>query len=166
MFGSGITYVPYMHHMDPTNTIASIRIPEETRLLKIMLSKMEEGLKLLEEINDPTSKTEELLNLGRFITNTVKSGIHSKEWYIIKTKLFAESDREKLTEILNKMENLLEEERKVVLDTIPLVKQDSRLGWEPSMLYMADERHLEWKLLQLDYTIKEEIGMYKKCVWN
>lgn len=166
MFGSGITYVPYMHHMDPTNTIASIRIPEETRLLKIMLSKMEEGVKLLEEIDNPTSKTEELLNLGRFITNTVKSGIHSKEWYIIKTKLFAETDREKLMEILNQMENLLEEERKVVLDTIPLVKQDSRLGWEPSMLYMADERHLEWKLMQLDYTIKEEIGMYKKCVWN
>lgn len=163
MFGSGITYVPYMHHMDPTNTIASIRIPEEIKLLNIMLSKMEEGVKLLEKIENPTLKTEELLNLARFITNTVKSGIHSKEWYIIKTKLFAESDRAKLMEILNNMEKLLADEREVVLDTIPLVEKDSRLGWEPSMLYMTDKRHLEWKLKQLDYTVNEEIAMYKNC---
>ena len=64
------------------------------------------------------------------------------------------------------MEKLLEEERKVVLDTIPLVERDSRLGWEPSMLYMTDKRHLEWKLRQLDYTVNNEIGLYRKCLNN
>lgn len=166
MFGNEIIYVPYMHHMDPTNTIASIRIKEEIRLLEKMLSYMKEGISYLEKVTNRTDKTDELINLSRFIKNTVKSGINSKKWYILKTKLFAEDDRDKLSEILNEMEKLLMHEQKVVLNTIPQVEADSRLGWEPSMLYMTDKWHLEWKLRQIKYTLESEIGMYKKCVKN
>lgn len=35
-------------------------------------------------------------------------------------------------------------------ETIPLVEADSSLGWEPSMFYVADREHLEWKLRQLE----------------
>ena len=166
MFGNEIVLVPYMHHMDPTNTIGSIRIREEIRLLNIMLSNMQQGVSILEKIKNHNEKTEELLNLSRFIINSVKSGIHSKEWYILKTRLFATDTRGELSAILTEMEQLIKEEQQVVSDTVPLVEADSRLGWEPSMLYMTDKWHLEWKLRQIDYTLNNEIKLYKMCVKN
>ena len=38
---------------------------------------------------------------------------------------------------------------------LPLVEADSRLGWEPSMEYVCDEWHLDWKLKQLESTFRE-----------
>ena len=52
----------------------------------------------------------------------------------------------------------------VVEDTIPLVEADSRLGWEPSMLYMTDKWHLEWKLRQLDYVQNHELVTCRRCI--
>ncbi len=42
-------------------------------------------------------------------------------------------------------------------EAIPLVMVDSRLGWEPSMEYMTDRAHLEWKLEQLRRVVEEEL---------
>ena len=44
---------------------------------------------------------------------------------------------------------MLDDEELNVRETIPLVEADSSLGWEPSMFYVADREHLEWKLRQL-----------------
>ena len=38
---------------------------------------------------------------------------------------------------------------------IPAVEVDSRLGWEPSMEYVCDPWHLDWKLRQMDHTLTE-----------
>ena len=38
-----------------------------------------------------------------------------------------------------------------------IVMVDSRLGWEPSMEYMTDRAHLEWKLEQLRRVVEEEL---------
>ncbi|MGI6355547.1 MAG: hypothetical protein ACOX6W_10680 [Lentisphaeria bacterium] len=46
--------------------------------------------------------------------------------------------------------------------TIPLVEQDSRLGWEPSMEYMTDKSRLEWKIAQVTEVINELIPQYRK----
>ena len=61
-------------------------------------------------------------------------------------------------------EALLNEELENVCDTIPLVEYDSRLGWEPSMLYMTDKWHLEWKVRQVRYVIDSEIGRYRQAL--
>jgi len=44
---------------------------------------------------------------------------------------------------------------------IPLVDCDSRLGWEPSMEYMADRVHLEWKIAQVRHVLDSEIPAYQ-----
>ena len=49
--------------------------------------------------------------------------------------------------------------------TIPLVEMDSRLGWEPSMEYMTDKAHLEWKIRQVRNVLKNEIPQYRKLLW-
>jgi hypothetical protein len=46
--------------------------------------------------------------------------------------------------------------------TIPLVDADSRLGWEPSMEYMTDRAHLEWKIAQMRLVLEEEIPEYRR----
>ena len=40
---------------------------------------------------------------------------------------------------------------------IPLVEADSALGFEASMLYVTDRRHLEWKLRQIDFVVNIEM---------
>ena len=49
-------------------------------------------------------------------------------------------------------------------DTIPLAEADSRLGWEPSMEYIADAAHLRWKIRQTRQVIEEEIPRYIQSV--
>ena len=58
---------------------------------------------------------------------------------------------------------ILLKEKENVLDTIPIVKLDSRLGWEPSMDYTTDEKALKWKLRQLDYELNIKLAMYRKA---
>jgi hypothetical protein len=41
--------------------------------------------------------------------------------------------------------------------TIELVEYDSRLGWEPSMGYVADKSRLLWKIKQLENVLQNEI---------
>ena len=45
-------------------------------------------------------------------------------------------------------------------DTIPLVEFDSRLGYEPSMEYMTDKAHIEWKLNLLRDVMEKELPSY------
>ena len=59
--------------------------------------------------------------------------------------------------------DLMSSERENVLDTLPLVRVDSRLGWEASMEYTTDETGLEWKLRQLDYELNFKIPTYRKA---
>ena len=48
-------------------------------------------------------------------------------------------------------------------ETIPAVECDSRLGWEPSMEYVCDPWHLEWKIRQVESALRE-IATYRKIL--
>ena len=47
-----------------------------------------------------------------------------------------------------------------VKNTFPIVEFDSRLGYEPSMEYMCDPAHLEWKLAQITKVMEFELPSY------
>ena len=81
----------------------------------------------------------------------------------IKQKLSIAKTKENAEKLIDEIENLVKKERLNVLDTIPGVEQDSRLGWEPSMDYTTDERGLNWKLRQLDYELSTKIRLYRKA---
>ena len=78
-------------------------------------------------------------------------------------KLFCAETTHETEKILDSMENILKQECENVKQTIPLVEKDSRLGWEPSMLYMTDRWHLEWKLRHAKYTFSE-IDKYRESL--
>ena len=62
------------------------------------------------------------------------------------------------------MESLLKEEIENARETLPIVDADSRLGWEPSMLYLGDRAHIEWKIRQVEYVLDKEIPYLKKSI--
>ena len=107
-------------------------------------------------------KLDELTNLCHFIRNCVRTGLNAKRWHVLVSRSNATFDTEGLAQVYDEMDALLNAEREVVQDTIPLVEADSRLGWEPSMLYMTDKWHLEWKLRQLDYVQGHELLSYRR----
>ncbi len=142
----------------------SARILQECDSLKKMLACMEKGTELLYSAPVRNENLDRLTNLCHFIRNCVKTGLNAKYWSVLLAKSNATFTVEGLAEIYDEMEKLLDEEREVVRDTIPLVEADSRLGWEPSMLYMTDKRHLEWKLRQLDYVQNHELETCRNCL--
>ena len=66
--------------------------------------------------------------------------------------------------IVDNIEQILLKERENVLDTIPVTRVDSRLGWEASMEYQGDEECLNWKLRQLDHELNFVIPKYRKSI--
>ena len=64
----------------------------------------------------------------------------------------------------NEMIALAEAEIRNAEATIPLVEADSRLGWEPSMEYIGDARHLRWKIKQTRQVIEDELKCYLKII--
>lgn len=161
-FGNGIVTPVYRGMNTGRNAPTPILIKKEIKWLTNMERLIGEGLDCLHTVKNPNDKLLRLINLGEFMRCTTITGINAKKWYVLKCALNYEDDREKLAHILNDMEVLLEKEKENVKNAIPLVQKDSRLGWEPSMEYMTDEDHLKWKIRQLDFVLKTEIGCYNK----
>lgn len=117
------------------------------------LSKMEALLKkgsdaLLPVIDSLTGRQKEnaldLYGIGRFMQYTARTAINTKKWYLLKLDFMKESaDRKAISE---KMETIALDEIENAKSALPLVDRDSRLGFEPSMEYMCDRAHLEWKI--------------------
>lgn len=151
-------YLDVFHKNSLTKvTPLAIRIHDEIASLETMLALMESGTQKLQAIQNPNEKLMRLINLGHFLTNTVKTAIAAKRMYCLRIKLLDTADPEQYGGILDQIEALLLKERENVLDTIPLVERDSALGFEPSMLYITDKKRLEWKLLQLKFVLTVEM---------
>ena len=125
---------------------------------------MNEGTAILESIDNKNEKLLKMINLGKYITNCVQTNIHAKQWHLLKSKVQVTHTRDGLFEIADKMETLLKAERQNAENTIPLVEADSRLGWEPSMLYLGDKEHLEWKIRQVNFVIEKELVYMRKWI--
>jgi hypothetical protein len=143
----------------------SVRINAETEYLYKMLDLMEKGIALMENAPAENKKLDELVNLGKFIRNTVITGINVKKLQKMRYKLLASESKQEMLELLGKIESLVNEEILNAQNTIPLVEKDSRLGWEPRMEYKTDRRHIEWKIRQCKYVLEHEIPACRKSVF-
>ena len=94
--------------------------------------------------------------------NSSKTAVNVKNLYIALEKLHIAGSRETAAELLDEIEAIIRRERENVLDSIPIVQVDSRLGWEASMEYQADEECLNWKLRQLDYELNFTLPKFRK----
>ena len=95
--------------------------------------------------------------LGAFILCCVRTAINVKRWWQLRQELSTAPDGAAAEAVLERLSALAEAEIANARSAIPLVELDSRLGWEPSMEYMADAAHLRWKVEQVRHVIEVEI---------
>lgn len=164
MFGNSICIPTYSAAADYRDSLLSIRLPEEIKSLENMRDTMEQGLLLLESSPVRNEALEYLINLGSFILRSVITGINAKKWHRYKCKLSAAETKQEAEKLLDEMVCLLNYERENAQKTIPYVTADSRLGWEPSMLYMTDQEHLNWKIKQVDSVLNIDIPAYRQAL--
>ena len=152
---------PYLDFSSPP----SLRIDSEIASLKKMKKFIDEGISILDDNRE--GKNEEylkLVNLGRYLSRTVQTGINAKKWHVLKAKIKTENKKEKIISLISEAKELLCEEYDNAISAIPLAEKDSSIGYEPTMDYLGDAEHIKWKLRQLRYVIDTELVEYEKRV--
>lgn len=105
-----------------------------------------------------------MAGIARYIANTLTTTWNSKRWWLENHRLLVEDDPARAEEILNRIEQIAKEEIRNAENTIPLADADSVLGYEPSMDYVADREHLEWKIRQLSSVLEVDIPNFRKGI--
>ena len=152
---SRIAFPEYVVVNDPDGLdIGTRRTVMEIRHLPEIISLWRDGADRIEKLLPRIQarkhdKTIRMIGIARYIANTLTTTWNIKRWWLENNRLLAETDAEKSAEILDRIEQIAKEEIENVRNTIPLVEYDSALGYEPSMDYVADKAHLEWKIRQL-----------------
>lgn len=154
-FGNRILSTKYRPHKPED-------LPGEIGLLERMASRWAAGLACLTRAIElaPAGKQPEanrMLGLGQFIAHCLQTTINTKRWWLLKQQVQEGTDPARVAAALDELVKLGEAEIANAAATIPLVEADSRLGWEPSMEYMTDRAHLEWKIAQVQRVLDEEI---------
>ena len=156
MMGNGIIKTLYQPYENANQSPGILRYPVDLQELDIMLKLWSQGCELLNQLlaNMPQGRKSEngirLLALGRYMENSVRTVINIKKWYLATVRLKTASSVETACELLDQLRTIACDERENVLDTIPYVETDSRLGWEPSMEYVCDRKHLEFALVEIE----------------
>jgi len=156
-------YKPKNGTHQSATAMSGVRIPAEIKRLEAVLSLLRKGCAGLEALAEKNEEMCYLINLGHFMECIVTTGIHAKEWYLTISRLPLESDKDVVNQLLARAEQVLDAERENVLRAFPLVKQDSRLGWDPRMECVCDPARLEWKLKLLKHVKTVELEKIRKC---
>lgn len=169
LFGNRIVIVPYEPGGGSRQSAARARIDVEIDSLRLMTDLWRQGNASLEKALEltPAKKQEEgkrLLILNQFIVHMVQTAINCKLWWKLKQRLNNEPDPVRAGFLLDEMEQLALQEIDNTEAAIPLVNADSRLGWEPSMDYMAGEEQLLWKINQVRTVLDIEFADYRKSL--
>jgi hypothetical protein len=161
-FGAGIIRTFYQPCENENQSPGFLRYPAEIRSLEKMLKLWNEGLQYARAgANSDNGKR--LIALGEFIRNSIITTLNIKHWWRLNTAMVNASNAQEALAILDKIENLAHEEIQNARNTIPVVETDSRLGWEPSMEYVCDKWHLEWKIRQVESALRE-ISAYRNML--
>jgi hypothetical protein len=169
MFGNRIFHTVYGPSNSGRCSLFSFRLPVEIEYLTVMRDSFDEGADLLAEILPRLparlqENTARMIGLGRFMARSAQTTVHVKNWYLQKQKLLTATDAESVRSAVAGLRAVAEAEIQNAEATIPLVQQDSRLGWEPSMEYMCDESHLRWKIRQVRQVLDSELDMYENTL--
>ncbi len=167
--GNGIFFTKYQPLEFAHQSPGFCRIEPEIRNLIKMQELWQEGIAELEKAMEkmPEHKRyagEKMLNLGLFMDGTITTAIHVKQWYLLNMQLRVTAEPGKAKEICADMIALAREEIANAKACIPLVEADSRLGWEPTMHYMTDAAHIQWKIEQVRRVAEEQIPNLMKLI--
>ena len=168
-FGHRIIKTFYQPYENINQAPGNLRYPIELRSLERMRELWEDGIGLMERAVErmPAAKRgtgARELNLGRFILTFIRTGIHIKRWWLLNMRLFNAATAGEGVALIDELEALAQREIANAQSALPLVDADSRLGWEPSMEYVADRRHIEWKLRQMRAMLDGDMEAYRRML--
>lgn len=152
---------PIEIRMSRLHSIPQVGIFHQLKHLVIMREKMNEGLDILMKIENKNDELLSLVNLGRYITANLTTGINTKKFNITRAQMVAETDLDIIEKKLDELEQIARDEIKNAEDSIEIVEADSRLGWEPSMEYLGDAEHIRWKIRQVKYMLASDIAAFR-----
>ena len=150
-------------------SLFSFRLPVEMASLERMRDCFDAGADQLADLLPQLTGTARaelarMANLGRFMARCAQTTLHVKRWYEHKQKLLAAASAAEVRRQVAALQAVGEAEIANSLAAIPLVRQDSRLGWEPTMEYMCDEQHLNWKIRQVRQVLDTELPLYLEAL--
>lgn len=128
--------------------LLNFRINREIKNLTIMHSLVKKAVDILDSLDGKNEKSDYFINLIRYWECCIISGINFKKWYVERCKFYASTNRKKVRKHLDAMKNILYAERENAIKSLEFVDKDSRLGWEPTMCYIASRDNVEWKIEQ------------------
>ena len=122
------------------------------------------GIEMLSAITEkiPERKKDNarrIIAVAEFIRNTIRTAINVKEFYKRKEALLNTHGEER-NKLIDEMIGFCKADIENAKATIPIVEFDSRIGYEPSMEYMCDRAHIEWKLDLMKDLIEKELPSY------
>lgn len=156
-------YPAFPGNDNPYNSIIYQRIPKEIPFLEKARKLMNQGLGIIESVENKNDELLRLINLGKYIVCYLTTGINVKTWYTLKNKLRTVTDKKEIDEIFNELMRSGYDELENAKNTIPLLEVDSRLGWEPKMEYLGGKENVQWKIMQLEYTLENDVPKLRKC---
>ena len=168
-FGGGIVKTLYQPYENVNQPPGAIRYPIELRSLDRLIAMWKEGIALYEAAvaAAPERKREHLsweLNMGRFMLHAFITCRNTKQWWLLNQALVNATKAKDALETLDRIEALAKQEIENARQAIPYVQKDSRLGWEPSMEYVGDEWHINWKIRQVTSVINGDIADYRSIL--
>lgn len=146
---------------------ARARFDYESKNLGQARDLFNEGCEIVRSVIDsiPERKRDNAMRIygiAKFMANTAETAVNIREFFKRKRSLDGATPEEG-NRMLDELRAICLRELENAKATIPLVEFDSRLGYEPSMEYMCDAAHIEWKIkLLLDVIEKEIPSLYKK----
>ena len=174
--GNTITYPVYGYSILRQQWMAgTLDTEENTRKFLYEIQSMrkasalfDEGCDLLLDVLEriPERKRAEatrIYGIARFMANAAKTAANAKDFFYRKKLLEKTDDAKTVNRLLDEIQEICRAELENATATIPLVEFDSALGFEPSMEYMCDAAHLEWKIALLNDVIEKEIpSLYRR----
>ena len=167
-FGGCIIKTLYQPYENINQLPAALRYPNELKGIIEFLRLWDEGICLYEKALAAAPEAykeilERELNMGRFIRCSLQSCFNTKTWYCLNRDLQNITTAEQGLAILDKIVDLANAEIENAKEAMNYVELDSRLGWEPSMEYVGDVWHLDWKIRQVNSALRE-IADYRKIL--
>lgn len=158
-FGYKIIKTLYQPYENYQQAPGFLRYPADIRALTRMLNHWNQGLSEVNKLGNYEA-AELIKALALFIRCEIKTVIHIKRWWLANMRLQTSNSADEALQIMDELDRIANDEEENVRDVMQAVIADSRIGWEPSMEYVCDEWHLDWKLRQME-SVRREMKTYR-----
>ena len=138
----------------------ALRQNAEIRMLRRAVSLMKLGVCEIAGVRTRGEALERLLNLGRYLECCFRTVLHVKLFYRCKTALKLPQNDRRLKRTALRIRKIALAEIENAKACIPLLEQDSALGFEPTMLCAGGKERVLWKIRQVEYMLASELPYY------